>query len=290
MFSVGSVVAQMCEVVKWLESYDLKAESSRYSHYERYIVDFFKTEKMHVGSSDEFESLHKALRECFYIIFVYRVFQLEKSQGFRKRLSKAVSGRDFLDSTRVAESRDYLFELVVAANFSHRGYNICFDKQTDVVAESSGRSVYAECKRVSSIKQFGKNLKKAGKQLDRELSACKEGRYGLIFIDISAITPSQMQYSVFPSPEAGAFAVQQRMDDFVKAEGWQIDAINERFCDVSLGVCLVGLDLVWTEEVKGFFVHRVESIASLGATNEVFSILNVVLNGYHEVYQSVLTS
>ena len=108
MISVDIVLAQLPEVIRWLESYELNATSCRYAHYAKYITDSLKG-KRHLGALVESEDFNKALKECFYILFVYKVFQYERSQGFRLKLSKVVSGPDFLDSSGVDESRDYLF-------------------------------------------------------------------------------------------------------------------------------------------------------------------------------------
>lgn len=158
------------EVLAWLESKGLRAHLSRYSKYKSYIDDFYKNGDPNDLSDLEqkFKKLNDAVQECIQIVQVYDTFKNEKSDGFEDRLKKIVAGADFYNPENKADQpRDFLYELLVASWFKKWGYDIDFDKITDVVATKNSITVYVECKRIKSINGLEGNFRKACKQLSK---------------------------------------------------------------------------------------------------------------------------
>lgn len=249
-FFADEILGKMPEVITWLESFNLKALSSRFSRYEKYVNEFFSTENptSDIGR-DKFEKLTRAYIECLNIVIIKKSFSNEKSDGFRNRLEKIIKGKDFLiDASPVEESRDFLFELLVAAKFSKCGYKIDFDSLTDVVAEREGVTVYAECKRISSEKRFEENFRKAGKQLTREIGNMSENEFGLIFIDISSCIFADLPSCEVDNSDVAMLILKTAMHKFIQREGNRIESLNEKFSNSSLAVCLIGQGSMWTKD------------------------------------------
>lgn len=198
---IGKQVGEIDDIIKWLDSYGLRAGVSRYSRYKEYIAAFQlqaeseeERKKILLPSDleDRYVKSDSALKEIAQIKFVYMAFKNEKSEGFIERIRKVVSGKDFYTGEEGDQARDFLYELVVASWYKNAGYEIDFDyaKKTDVVAKGNN-NLYIECKRLKSTNGFEKNYRKACKQLmqvqrgDNEIS--------LVYVDvyncISSIVP-----------------------------------------------------------------------------------------------------
>lgn len=282
MFTTGDIISQIPFLLKWLESLGFtKAASSRYSRYESHISDFFAPNMAGV-THDNFIKASKALNECLDIVIIYKIFQNEKSKGFINRLSKTMSGPDFLDAEANGESRDFLFELVIAAKLKKCGYAINFDKLTDVVASKNGYTLYGECKRLSSIKQFENNFKKAGKQLRKKENSSSYHHYGLIFIDVSTPVLNSLPTEPVKNTIEANRLVKSLVDNFSQENMKRINLLNSRFVDSSLGVCFIGKTYVWTEPVVLYSVANYSIITKPDLSEHLFKVLGILLREFDE--------
>ena len=284
-FSGESILSQMPSVLKWLESFGLKALSSRYSRYIKYINEFYKVEiPDSKDGRSKFTKLTKSYQECLYITYIYKVFHSEISEGFKEKLYKVITGADHLTDNISCEARNYLFELLIAAKFFQCGYEIDFDVLTDVVAMKNGHTVYAECKKISSKKGFEQNFKKAGKQLQAKIEENNKNISGLIFIDISNCLLDNLPQSEIETSELALKYLKDAMIYFVEQQNGHIETLNNRFSSYSLGVYLMGQYPAWTKDHVLYSVENSEVITAETISDMDFEKLKKMLNGFEEAF------
>lgn len=266
----NGVLLQMPQVIDWIESYGLRSLNTRYTRYVKYIDDFFDMDvKMLLTESGEkrFNVMSKAMSECHYIFIIYSVFKNEKSVGFKERLSKVITDPDLLEHNQESTARNFLFELLTAAYFSDSGYDIDFDSNSDVLAMKNGSTFYIECKKLISQKKLLEKIKRAGKKLENDVPE-NDGSHGLIFVDVSNLIFQDIpQHEVNDKQEAAnylALAMDNLLTCEVKAN---IENLNERFKDKSLGICFIGYASIWTQDVTLYFLTDMRVIAR-GTMNE----------------------
>ncbi|MEJ2715183.1 MAG: hypothetical protein P8014_18760 [Acidihalobacter sp.] len=142
--------------------------------------------------------------DMFY--FLQTVSELEDIIEFSNRL-RCHGSKRFIDAMKLAikgplfragaegvpahKSRNYLFELIVAARFVESGQLVDLSKPTDVVVVDLNLAV--ECKRVSSDSKVEKRVKAAIEQIERSGEKYREGA---IFVDITSIFESSHSVNI----------------------------------------------------------------------------------------------
>lgn len=256
-FTSGDVILQVPQVIQWLKDLGISnADCSRYSRYVNHISKFYNPDRSGV-TAENFEKVTKGLSECLDVTIIKNIFPNERSKGFISRISKAINGLDFLEKSNACEARNFLFELSIAANLKNAGYTIDFDDDTDVIGLKNGYRLYGECKRISSKNKFEHNFKKAGKQLNNRISSNGNGKYGIIFLDISALICENIPKLPFNNTSEANFYFNAVMQNFEVENKDRINELNDRFVDSSLGVCLIGKTHVWTEPVELFSISNI---------------------------------
>ncbi|WP_186130416.1 phage exclusion protein Lit family protein [Burkholderia gladioli] len=279
-FSGESILKEMPCVLEWLKEKGLSALNSRYSRYEKDVDNFFSCDDP--TSADgrvKFDKLTNSYTECLNIVLIHRAFRDEASQGFVDRLSKVADGQDHPDASSAGSSRDFLFELLIAARMSLSGYKIDFNKITDVVAENNEFLVFSECKRLSSEKKFEENFKKAGKQITAQASAISQRVYGLVFLDVSSCLDGIPKMEL-PNVEAAQRAIHESLEAFVVRNASKIEQLAERFAESSLGVCLMGQAPIWTQDGTLYMAARTRVVAPKSLSDEDFNSLKKILGGF----------
>jgi hypothetical protein len=283
------VLQKMPEVLNWLKSFGFKSLCTRYSRYIKYIDTFFTVNN---PDSEEgrlaFELLIKSYNECLEIVIIKTVFKEEKSNGFKTRLGKVITGRDHLNNAAISESRDYLFELLVAARFSRAGYKVDFDFLTDIVARKEELIVYSECKRITSEKRFKENFDTAGKQLEREMKKTSDSKLGLIFIDVSSILSKGIQKIEVNDELVAKRILGVAMKQFIAQHAHDIESLNSKHIGHSLGVCLLGRSSMWTKDFTLYTVTNLDVRASEQLSNSKFSNLEKVLHKFDSAFDDLL--
>lgn len=283
------VLHQMPDVLNWLKSFGFKSLCTRCSRYVKYIDTFFTENN---PDSEEgrtaFELLTKSYKECLEIVIIKTVFEEEKSNGFKTRLRKVITGIDHLTNTPTSESRDYLFELLVAARFTRAGYAVDFDHLTDIVACKEELIVYFECKRISSEKRFEENFNTAGKQLEREMKKTPDSKHGLIFIDVSSILSEGIPKIEINDELVAKQFLDVAMNQFVARQAHYIESINSKHIDHSLGVCLFGSVSMWTKDFVLYSVTNMDVRASEQLCDSKFSNLEKVLHKFESAFDGLL--
>lgn len=243
----NDIINKVPIVIEWLKSKQLPAHVSRYSRYMDYINAFYSTNPQGNPSEEKFEKLNWAFQELYEIVQIYKSFQDENSIDFLNRLKKVVSGNDMTPDTYTAKndnSRDFLYELLIASDFKNHGFNVCFNDCADVIAIRGLDVVLAECKRLSSNSSLEKNLKKAGNQLD---SRERKDAYGLIFIDISKCLENKIPIYEYHSDGEMISIVKRAMTEF-QNDPHNLSILNHysnKFVDAALGICLTYRRTLW---------------------------------------------
>ena len=280
LFSGESSLDYMPEVLKWLNDKGINSLSSRYSKYSRDIDDYFKcADPTSIEGRAKFDKLTNSYLECINIVTVYKVFRDEHSKGFVDRLKQVISGQQHPGNGSAGPSRDFLFELMIAARLQQSGFKIDFNKLTDVVADNGEFLVFGECKRLSSEKKFEANFKHAGKRLD--LRAKKETKrvHGIIFVNVSSCLTNIPQSELLDEIEAWR-VISSSVEQFVVRNNNKIEQLNERFSNTSLGVCLIGQAPVWTKNFTLYSVTNTRVIAPVSLSDTDFKSLNKILDNF----------
>ncbi|GAA0909701.1 hypothetical protein GCM10009552_20700 [Rothia nasimurium] len=279
-FSAEPILKEMSRVLEWLKGKGLNALNSRYSRYERDIDQFFSCDDpTSVDGRTKFDKLTNSYIECLNIVLIHRAFRDETSQGFVDRLSKVADGQDHPDANSAGSSRDFLFELLIAARMELSGYRIDFNQVTDVVAEDDEFLVFGECKRLSSERKFEENFKKAGKQITAQAAGMSHRVYGLVFLDVSSCLDGIPKMDL-PNAEAAQRAIHESLDAFVARNASKIERLAERFSECSLGVCLIGQAPIWTRDGTLFMASRTRVVAPQSLSDDDFNSLNKILGGF----------
>lgn len=235
-------------ILNWMEELGVNFLHSRYIRYMIYYNDFFSSNynlpdncllnltEVPRDMQEKYEKMKLAMKECTDIWIIYKTFHMERSEGFIERLQKIIKGADFTSETKDNDSsRDFLYELMIAAKLKKNGFGINFDTVTDIIAEKNDILYFIECKRIKSLKKFEENYKKAGKQIEREK---KDNSYGLIFIDIYNMIKEDIPQKEYLSHEEINNSMNTIFRNFSSQNANIIKRLNERFKDASLGICL----------------------------------------------------
>lgn len=279
-FAGESILKEMPPVLEWLKGKGLNALNSRYSRYEKDIEQFFLCDAP--ASADgraKFEKLTNSYFECLNIVLIHRVFRDEASQGFVDRLSKVADGQDHPHTSLAGPSRDYFFELLIAAKMSLSGYKIDFTKVTDVVAENDEFLVFGECKRLSSERKFEAKFKEAGKQITVQVEGAPKRVYGLVFLDVSSCLDG-IPKTELPNAEVAQRAIHDSLEAFVARNASKTEQLAERFAEVSLGVCLIGQAPIWTKDGTLYMSSKTRVVAPRSLSDEDFDSLNKIMSGF----------
>lgn len=275
------ILSEMPEVIRWLESLELSVLSSRFSRYTKHIEAFFNEPNPLTDTArDKFDKLTAAYHECLNIVIIKSIFENEPSVGFKNKLSKVVTGSDFLTDSPKQEARNYFFELLVSAKLSECGYEIDFNSLTDVVAQKNKLTVFIECKRIFSEKSFEKNFKEAGKQLKARSVKNTSTNFGLIFIDVSNCISNDLPRKEVQNKMSAKNHLEYAMQKFVDRQSNLIESLNERFSEESLAVCLFGQGSIWTTDAVLYQATKTDVRARSSMDDAEFNMLNLLLKGY----------
>lgn len=252
---VGYLANRIDEVINWLKEKKINADISRYSRYKQYILDFSANHLEESGSMkndlkkilllSDFEEMYaksaEAIREIYQIVYVYDQFKDEKSKGLNERLRKIVSGKDFYDREENDQGRDFLYELVIAAEYKKKGYGIVFDSvtQTDVIAKSDDIAIYIESKRLKSDRNYERNYRKACNQLKK---VDDENAIKLVYVDIyNCLKSTLMTYEYSDFLDVNNFVTNCLYENFKKPNEMITQKVLNEFSEYVDGVAFTAI-------------------------------------------------
>ncbi|WP_323918065.1 hypothetical protein [Aeromonas caviae] len=164
------------EAIEWLQSQGFNANSSRYAAIMRDLGDFSQGEYPAelIWGMSEVDTLYRAYIDV-----------LKNNTIDLKNIRKLLNGSKFIKDEKVGasqNSRNYLFELILAGIFSKSGADIDFNTDADFKFNLPHGSIgYVECKRVSSHKQLKDRIVEAYTQIQERCSANDVGIVGVDF-------------------------------------------------------------------------------------------------------------
>ncbi len=246
-FSVDHLMKVMPEILAWIDSYGLSSKDSRYSKYENIINEFYEMKTpFETDAVNKFSRLSESILECFDIFFIYKSFKNEKSEGFRERLKKAVRGIDLVDNNTEDESRNFLFELLVASEFERKKYVVDFDNITDIIASNDKYCIFAECKRIRSKKQLIKRIDNACRQIESR-TKCNEA-YNLVFIDITSCLFDDIEKKEFKSTAEACSNREMTICKFLNSKRESIISTIDKYENNISAFCAMHRSLIWVDD------------------------------------------
>jgi hypothetical protein len=286
--SETAILEEIPNIIAWLSGLGLPSTNSRYARYERIIDEFYKAHP-HArvdGGQQAFRHLSLAYRECIDIYAVYTSFKHLRDAGLIERLSKAVTGPDVPEVDEVGQSRDFAFELLMAARFHQAGYTIDFGQKTDVVARRDGITVRVECKRITSEKKLRERVNKAASQLAEAPAIDGEKVIGLIYVDVSACIVEKVKVEVATRQQA-ADELNKALRAFLMENIMEVEALNTKHLDLSHGTCLIATLPIWTHDFTMHAVSGTEVRAAGALSDERFDELRRALEGFDRSFKGV---
>lgn len=278
--SATEIFEELPNIIAWLAGLGLPSTNSRYTRYERIIDEFYKVHP-HArvdGGQEAFRHLSLAYREFLDIYVVYTSFKHLRDPGLIERLSKAVTGPDVPEADEIGQSRDFAFELLVAARFHKAGYSIDFGQKTDVVARRHGITVRVECKRITSEKKLRERVNKAASQLAEAAAIDGEKVIGLIYVDVSGCIVEKVKFDVSTRQHA-ADELNSALRAFLMENHMEIEALNTKHLDLSHGTCWIATLPIWTHDFTMYTVSQTEVLAAKALSDERFDELERAVKG-----------
>lgn len=168
------ILNEYIDACAWIDSLGIPHQKTRLGSYKKLISNFENCLDENIDDNETEKRFHaylNAFAEAIEVIRVKNNFSSLSADDYLRRLKIVTSGQTFRNQTENDTSRDYLFELSMAARFLQGGYVVDINHIADLVAVVSDRKVYVECKRVRSESKFDVRLKEANKQLVRRLKA-----------------------------------------------------------------------------------------------------------------------
>lgn len=208
------------QVVDWLNSIGFIYSRTRFGGYKK-IIESFLSELKEI-SVTEFESrLHEYLNAHSELVEITRIYNdvstYQELSYYTDQMKKVMSGQPFRNHSAKDQSRDYAFELTMAARFIRGGYKAELNQLADiVVTKDNSPKIYVECKRIKSIKKISANVGAANEQLKKRLSLDNSSKSkGLVAINVNDIlNPNNNMLAMKNASTLQKFNSDQ-LDDFV---------------------------------------------------------------------------
>ena len=277
--SIGDMFNRTEELISWLiEKGVTTASFSRVSEYRELAKAFFDAkDPTSPDGLKLFIQLTDSIYEFIGLLQVKDAFESETSNGFLDRLEKAHKGKTFYIDAKDGESRNFLFELLVASFFAKKGYSITFNDDSDVIATKNENRLYIECKKCYSIKKIEKNLRKAHSQLIQHKTKSDTNTVGIVAIDISHIIREIMPLKEYENNLFAQLAINESFQSIGKQIKKYVYNCNDEFVDTTLATIVHFSVIYWLENVSVFlFSHKQVTTANTIGNTE-FAKLNYLL-------------
>jgi len=170
----------------------------------KFLVDFRKDPLLETDN-DRFELMWGLMeaKEFSGIFPFIKEWHKDNPDYIKRKLEVILMGTDSPgDETPVNnESRNTLFELVLAGILAGNGVDIRFESNADLAVHTNWGPIYIECKRPYSNKSLRSNVLKAEKQLVRRLRTTTNAR-GAIAISVSRVINPDLRLLCGPTHKA----------------------------------------------------------------------------------------
>ena len=243
-YNLDSISYQECykkllDTEKWLNSKGIETKETRFEK----ILENVKTinESFKSNTIDSMikekgnEVLWFSLLEAAPFELICKSFKNLKDHEIPRKKLKDILGGPFLPKEEEigdsnVNTRNYLFELELAAKLKSKGINIIgFD---DVKFEFESIDFIIECKRIFSDKTVKPNVEKAYEQLKKQMN---ENKRGIIALSVEKIYKTDHLY--FEATEAETeIKINQIIDSFIKE--------NRKYWGNFIDIRIIGIFIV----------------------------------------------
>ncbi len=189
--------------ISWLDSLGLPYSKTRFGGYRKAIYDFER--RLTTDTEEEFQRTFyqflNAHSEIVEIIRIYNDLHKFNFSDYIDQLRKVTGGQGFRNGSAKDQSRDFAFELTMAARFVRGGFAITLNNQADVIAKREDTpKIYVECKRIKSGSKISKNISKANSQLKKRLSLDLSNKSrGFVAINVNDVVNPKNTMLIVPS-------------------------------------------------------------------------------------------
>lgn len=233
----------------FLVSINIQTKNTRIERYELYLRAMLRQDEADMDQifhgidgqpfdnpTDRFLYL---LREIHELAWIFKGVSASPPIGLGRKLQEIVGGQDFAVLDKNTSSRNTQFELRMASYFCQAGFGVNLESETDIIAESQRGILFLECKRVSSPKQFSKNLASARDQLKKRMPRRLRRKrcYGVIAADVTKVAFSHNGLTVAKTNEHSRDIIQDKLREISKG----ID--ESRYFDRSRDIVAVWLQI-----------------------------------------------
>lgn len=219
----------------WIQSIGVRIGRGRLTTYKKFLIDLI--DKYKDGTVDEVNDLFLPAMKNFHeikdICNIYEGLKsIEKNQliGIKSKLQKAVFGPDSVteETEKNSSARNHLFESLVSARLHNPANDVIVNllSKSDTLVTFSNKKYFIECKRVQSIGNIEKNLKKATDQLTaifkRKIGS---NNRGLIALDVSRVINPNFYHLAKKDDNSLEESVDGLLTEFIDDFGgkWQKD-------------------------------------------------------------------
>lgn len=259
-----AVFEQYSAAMRWMAGLGIKLNPGRTSHYEKIVGHWKDTYK--TSTADEgrqiFPDFISSMFEVFDFVSVYRAFEgvpAHQLASIVGKLQKGVNGPinaadETPDSTA---ARNFLFEAVVAAK-AHRpdiGIEAILDARSDTGISLSGKKLWVECKRVTTIDKIEGNARNASSQLEKVLAReIGSGHRGIVALDVSKLLNRGGKIFVTRNDDELLASVDRIMDQFIERHSHIWQRVYQRRQKEIIGT-IIRFSFMASSEARNLLVH-----------------------------------
>ncbi|SFN22023.1 hypothetical protein SAMN05660284_00890 [Formivibrio citricus] len=259
-----AIFEQYSAAMKWMAGLGIKLSPGRTSHYEKiigYWTDVYKTATADEGRQI-FPDFVSSMFEISDFVSIFKAFgdvPVHQITSIIEKLQKAVNGPiNAADETSESTTaRNFLFEAAVAAKAHRpgRGIEAILDAKSDTGISLSGKKIWVECKRVTTIAKIESNTRKASSQLEAILEgAIGSGHRGIVALDVSKILNRGDTIFVTRNDDELLASVDSMMDRFIEEHSHIWQRVYQRRHKKIIGT-IISFSFMASSEARNLLVH-----------------------------------
>jgi hypothetical protein len=259
-----AVFEQYSAAMRWMAGLGVKLNPGRTSHYEGIVghwKDAYKTATADEGRQI-FPDFVSSMFEVFDFVNIYKAFKgvpADQLTSIVGKLGKGVNGPvnaadETPDSTA---ARNFLFEAAVAAKVHRpdKGIEAILDARSDTGISLSGKKLWVECKRVTTIDKIESNARKASSQLETVLAReVGSGHRGIFALDVSKILNRGDKIFVTRNDDELLASVNRMIDQFIEKHSHIWERVYQRRQRKIIGT-IIRFSFMASSEARSLLVY-----------------------------------
>jgi hypothetical protein len=163
-------------------------------------------------------------------------------------------------------------------------------------AQEDNITIFSECKKITSKKNFEKEMKKALKQLGENNIENNNNFYGMIFIDITNVIFEDLKNYLYENKFIiknqfdGIKLLEKCISEFLSLKSKVIDDLNDKNINISLGTGFyVSIPLLINNEII-FFTTKLDFKVSQYLNDEKFENLKEIISPFEKAFEFLLSN